>query len=212
VAIKVWVLDEARYGLHSITRRCWGLKGERTVVPRQQKFAWGFVYGAVEVMSGKSEFLLMPTVNLTAHEAFLQHLALSDEESHHVVIQDQAGFHYRSKDARLPERVHILSLPPYSPELNPVEKLWNHLKDVLCNQVFKTLQEIEEAIGVWTNAATNDTQRMRALIENGWLHTQVNAFYPIIYTRFHFKIVLYHLLELTGLYGTRLQRWADRDL
>jgi transposase len=173
--VKVWVLDEARYGLHSVTRRCWGLKGERTVIPKQQKFSWGYVYGAVEVLSGKAEFLLMPTVNLAAHEVFLQHLAQSDEESHHIIIQDQAGFHYRSGDARLPERVHVVSLPPYSPELNPVEKLWDHLKDALCNQVFTTLTEIEGAISQWTTAAMSDTRRMRALIGQGWLHTQVNV-------------------------------------
>lgn len=173
--VKIWVLDEARYGLHSITRRCWGLRGVRIVVPRQQKFQWGYVYGAMEVLSGKSEFLLMPTVNLECHELFLRQVAQSDACAHHVIIQDQAGFHYRASDERLPERTHILSLPPYSPELNPVEKLWDVLKDILCNRVFPTLPAIESVICDWSRSVSNDTQATLSLIGQGWLHAQANA-------------------------------------
>ena len=166
---------KARYGLHSITRRCWGLRGVRVVIPRQQKFLWGYLYGAVEVTQGKAEFLLMPTVNLDCHKTFLTQLAASDPTAHHVVIQDQAGFHYRCGDPRLPQRTHIVSLPPYSPELNPVEKLWDQLKDVLCNRVFPTLPEIEEVIENWSRAMSKNTEALRRLIGLGWLHSQTNA-------------------------------------
>lgn len=175
VPVKIWVLDEARYGLHSVTRRCWGLRGVRVVVPRQQKFQWGYLYGAMEVLSGKTEFLLMPTVNLDCHEIFLRQIAQSDPLAHHVIIQDQAGFHFRNGDERQPERIHILSLPPYSPELNPVEKLWDILKDILCNRVFATLPAIEEVISIWARSLYDDTPTILSLIGQGWLHTQANA-------------------------------------
>lgn len=173
--VKIWVLDEARYGLHTITRRCWGLKGIPIVVPRQQKYQWGYLYGAIEVLTGQSEMLLLPTVNLDCHKIFLEQIAQSDPSAHHIIIQDQAGFHYRTQDPRQPERIHILSLPPYSPELNPTEKLWDILKDLLCNQVYPTLDHIEASITSWAQSIRQDTQAILQLVGQGWLHSQANA-------------------------------------
>jgi transposase len=110
--VKVWVMDEARFGLHTATRRVWITKGTRPTVRRQTRYEWDYLYGALEVVEGQAEFLHLPTVDLDCNRLFLEHLQASDPEAEHIVIADQAGFHLRPGDARLPAHVHIVSLQP----------------------------------------------------------------------------------------------------
>jgi transposase len=119
--VKIWVADESRFGLHTQSRRCWALRGQRVVIPQQQCYEWEYVYGALEVVQGGAQFRFMPSVSLDFSGGFLEQIAASDRRAEHVVIWDQAGFHPRPKAAALPARLHLLPLPPYSPELNPVE-------------------------------------------------------------------------------------------
>jgi transposase len=93
--------------------------------PNHHCYEWEYVYGALEVIEGGAEFRFMPSVNLEYSHGFLEQIAASDSFAEHVVIWDQAGFHPRPKAASLPARIHLLPLPPYSPELNPVEGLWD---------------------------------------------------------------------------------------
>ena len=173
--VRVWVQDEARYGLHSTRRRCWGLRGVRVVKPAQQKYEWGYVYGALDVLHGRGQFCYMPTVNLGLTQAFLSQIAQSDEQAEHVVLWDQAGFHHRPRDERLPERIHLLALPPYSPELNPIEKLWDQMKDQIVNRVFATLEDIEEALSQVLRPFWESSTPARNLVGTGWLHSSANV-------------------------------------
>jgi len=70
-----------------------------------------------------------------------------------VVIWDQAGFHPRPEDGQLPARIHLLPLPPYSPELNPLEGLWDQTQDVTCNQRFTSLDHLEEVLTTWRRSS-----------------------------------------------------------
>jgi glutamate mutase epsilon subunit len=92
-----------------------------------------------------------------------------------VLIQDGAGFHLPNSHARLPDNVRVLTLPAYSPELNPVEKLWDQIKDVLCNRAFKNLDELRAFITSWLEGFWADAQRAFSLIGRGWLLAGVNA-------------------------------------
>ena len=172
--VKVWIADECRVGLHTFTRRCWSLRGQRVIVPRQHCYQWEYVYGALEVVAGGSQFQLMPSVNLGLSRGFLEQIAQSDPAAEHVVIWDQAGFHPRAGAAQLPERIHLLALPPYSPELNPVEGLWDQLKDELCNRLFSTLEELEAALTQALRPFWEESQRVLSLVF-AWLHEQANA-------------------------------------
>lgn len=173
--VRVWVVDESRYGLHSFTRRCWGLRGVRIVKRVWQKYQWGYVYGALEVVEGAAEFRFMPSVNLSFTEGFLAQIAASDPQAEHVVIWDQAGFHHAPADARLPARIHLVPLPPYSPELNPVEKLWDVIKDRVANQAFESLSAIESRLTEALKPYWEERSRVLGLVGLGWLNTQANA-------------------------------------
>ena len=173
--IKIWVQDEARYGLHSAHRRCWGLKGIRVVKPAQQKYEWSYVYGALEVVDGDGVFCYLPTVTLEHTRAHLEQIAKSDSGAEHIVIWDGAGFHHRPGDERIPDRIHLIQLPAYSPELNPIERLWDVVKDKICNRVFGSLDAIEEKITEAIRPYWEEPSYARSLVGDGWLHTQANA-------------------------------------
>ena len=97
--VKIWVADESRFGLHTQSRRCWAVRGQRVVIPQQQCYEWEYVYGALEVVQGGAQFRYMPSVSLDFSRDFLEQIAASDLRAEHVVIWDQAGFHPRPKAA-----------------------------------------------------------------------------------------------------------------
>jgi transposase len=173
-AVKIWVADEARFGLHTQSRRCWALRGQRVVLAQEQRYEWEYVYGAVEVVEGLAEFQFLPAVSLELSCGFLQQLADSDAQAEHVVIWDQAGFHPRPGAAALPARIHLLPLPPYSPELNPVEGLWDQTQDVTCNRHFADLDHLEAVLTQALRPFWETPARALSLVHH-WLHSQANA-------------------------------------
>ena len=105
----------------------------------------------------------------------LENLAASDPEAIHVLVRDQARFHLREGEARLPEHVRIVDLPPCSPELNPCEQRWDILKDETCNQVFATVAALQERMRTTLQRDWEDAQSVLRLIGRDWLMVQLNA-------------------------------------
>ena len=108
-------------------------------------------------------------------QMFLQCLVARDPQAEHVVILDQAGFHPRPGDPSVPAHVHLLPLPPYSPELNPVEAIGDVIKDRLGNVLWSTLAAMEEAIGEELRPIYESAERVRRLVSHPWLILQANA-------------------------------------
>jgi transposase len=174
--VRIWVADEHRYGLIPVVRKCWTLRGLRPTAPYQTKYEWGYLFSALEVDGANAcEFLCLPEVNLEMSRLFLQRLVARDPNAEHVVIWDQAGFHPRSNDPLVPEHVHLVPLPPYSPELNPVEALGDLIKDRLGNTLWSTLEDIEDAIGEELRPIYETADRVRGLVSHPWLLLQANA-------------------------------------
>jgi len=172
--VKIWVADESRFGLHTQSRRCWALRGQRVVIPQQQRYEWEYVYGALEVLAGDAQFRFMPSVGLGFSLDFLRQVAASDPEAEHVVIWDQAGFHPRPEAADLPQRIHLMPLPPYSPELNPVEGLWDQVQDLTCNRAPANLEALEETLTGALRPFWETPAKVLSLIHY-WLHAQANV-------------------------------------
>lgn len=173
---RLWVLDEHRYGLLPVIRRCWGLKGVRVHAPYATRYQWGYLHEALEVDGeNKTELLFTPSIDQDVHALFLKQIGESDPLSRHLIIQDQAGFHLKNTDHRLPANVKIIPLPPYSPELNPVEKLGDLVKDAICNQLFDKLETLEAAILRELDSLRHSGARVAQLIGQGWLLDQANS-------------------------------------
>lgn len=178
--VRLWVLDEHRYGLLPVIRRCWALKGVRVHVPYATRYEWGYLHEALEVDGeNRVELLFTPAIDLDIHALFLTQIGQSDPAALHVVIQDQAGFHLRSGDPRMPANVRLVPLPAYSPELNPVEKLGDLVKDAICNRLFTDLRTLETAILAELEPLRASGARVAQLIGAGWLLNQTNSGVPI---------------------------------
>jgi transposase len=174
--VRVWVADEHRYGLIPVVRRCWTLRGVRPTAPYQTKYEWGYLYSALEVDGANAaEFACLPGESLDLSRLFLERLAARDPQAEHVVIWDQAGFHPQPKLHTVPARIHLLSLPPYSPELNPVEVIGDVIKDRIANTLWQTLEALEEALGEELRPIYQSAARVRRLVSHPWLVQQLNA-------------------------------------
>ena len=176
--VKLWMMDEARFGLHTQLRKLWAVKGTRPVVNRQIKYEWDYLYGSLDVVGGQAHFCQIPKVNLCCDAIYLENLAATDPEAVHVVIRDQAGFHLRDGDPRLPERIRIVCLPPYNPELNPCEQVWDMVKDGIGNRVFATVEDLREAVIPALRRFWNDAAAVLRLVGRPWLLDQANATHP----------------------------------
>ena len=174
--IRIWVEDEHRYGLISTVRRCWTLSGHRVVAPYHTKYQWGYVYGACELIEAQAFFLLLPTVSLVTSQIFLEHLVQTDPEAIDVVIWDQAGFHPEPSVHGLPEQIRILPLPPYCPELNPMEKLWDQVQRSISNAAWQTLDAIESEIVDVLQPFWQSVSRVRRFLGENWLTRGVGTF------------------------------------
>lgn len=175
--VRIWVLDEHRYGLLPVIRRVWGKRGVRVHAPYATKYKWGYLHEAMEVDGeNTAELLFTPAIDQDIHAIFLRQIAQSDPEALHVIIQDQAGFHLPVDDCRLPANLRILPLPPYSPELNPVERMGSLIKAEVCNRLYPTLSRLERHIEA---IAKKKLQPMQvASLIHDWLRDQVNSGAP----------------------------------
>jgi len=173
--VRVWMQDEMRFGLHSVVRRAWGLRGVRIIKAVEQRYDWGYVYGSLEVNGQGAEFSYLPTVSKEATRVHLEQISNTDQESVHVFIWDGAGFHHLDGDVELPENVRLIRLPPYSPELNPIEKLWDIVKDGTCNRLYDNLDALEEKLTERLRPYWEDAKRVKSLIGDGWILSEVNA-------------------------------------
>jgi transposase len=179
--VRIWVADEMRYGLQPVTRRVWSLPGTRVVVEVEPRYEWGYCYGALEVQGEGAEFFYTPTVNLECSALFLSQVGALDPEAVHVVLWDGAGFHPQDRAAEVPANMRLLTLPAYSPELNPIEKLWDIVKDAICNRVFGSLPELESVLTGVLARYWSDAKRLGHLIgAKGWLVAQANATSPSV--------------------------------
>jgi transposase len=127
--IEVWFEDEARFGQQGTLTWVWARRGSRPRAIRQTRYDWLYVIGAVCPTTGQSVGLLAPHINTDIINIFLAQMAAEVSPDVHVVLLwDQAGFH-SSNNLRIPSNITIVPLPPYSPELNPDESVWNELKN-----------------------------------------------------------------------------------
>jgi hypothetical protein len=120
--------DEGRFGRINDTRRCWAPLPTRPVVGQQvvREYLYGFV--AVSPFDGRCASLILPWVDAQTMSIFLRHAAQEFCDTFCLMLLDGAGWHH-ARDLVLPENLRLLFLPPYSPELNPVEHIWDYLRE-----------------------------------------------------------------------------------
>lgn len=127
-----------------------------------------YVFAAVNPLTGESSALLAPSVNtgyMNHHLRFLSEHARAD--GHVLLVLDQAGWHL-SKDLQVPANITLLHLPPYSPELNPVERLWAYLKShYLSNRAYRDYSDLFHACGQAWNQLT--PEQLCSICHTEWI-------------------------------------------
>ncbi len=141
--IEIWFQDEARIGQKNKITRRWARRGTRPRAPHDQRTKWAYIFGAICPAKGKGAGLVMPYCDTQAMQAHLAEIsAMVEPGAHAALILDQAGWHMSTKLA-VPDNITLLPLPPRSPELNPVENIWQFMRDNwLSNRVFASHADI----------------------------------------------------------------------
>lgn len=128
-----------------------------------------YVYAAVDVVSGKMDSLILPYVNSDCMQIFLDEVAARYPEERIIMIMDGAGWHY-GKELLIPPNLRFVFLPPYSPELNPVEHLWEEIREkFFYNLVFDSLDALEDHLCDALRMMEFDTEKVRSIVAWPWI-------------------------------------------
>jgi transposase len=174
--VKIWFADESRYGLLPNHRRVWTLKGLRPHKLWQSKYDWSYCYGAIDPVEGKTVFVQTPSVSMEWTQAFLEQIKTQYPDHEHIVVWDGAGFHPKdSSHEMIPEGIHIVTLPPYSPELNPIEKLWDLIQDHTANKLWPTIERLDTVVGLHLKDWWEEPLKVISLFGKGWIRASANA-------------------------------------
>lgn len=146
--VEVWAFDEHRLGLKPIIRKVWSKRGQRPIAIVHHRYQWLYLYAFVCPLMGQSEWFILPRVDVAwfnqALQEFAEAVGAGDNKQVLLVI-DGAGWH-RAKQVVVPPGIHLEFLPPYSPELQPAEHLWQLSDEPLVNRKFESLDALEETL------------------------------------------------------------------
>lgn len=166
VDTRYWCLDQTRLGLFTQTGRKLTAPGVTPIGIQQWTFSYYWLYGAVEPLSGNLFLREYSHLDGVCFQRFLQELARSYPYQHHVLQLDNARAH-TARWLQVPTNITLLFQPPYCPELNPIERLWQDLKASLRWQLFESLEELRQQVGVWLRRLSR--AKVSSLVAWDWL-------------------------------------------
>jgi transposase len=171
----VFSQDESRFGLLTVRRRRLTACGVQPLGTREHVFEWFYIYGAVAPLSGEHFFVDLPALNADNFQLFVDAFAQAFPDSLNILLLDKSGAHTAVR-LRWPENVRYVLLPPYCPELNPIERLWRDLKDDLAWLQFTDLATQQEYIGDLLRSY--DAATLQSLTSYRYLVEAINALCP----------------------------------
>jgi hypothetical protein len=168
--IEIWFQDEARVGQKGSLEYIWAPIGSRPRAVRDNRHDSVYLFGALCACRAVGAAIIMPTANTEAMNEHLREIsALVAPGAHAVVVCDGAGWHQRGGRLKLPDNVTLLSLPPYSPELNPMENVWDYLRgNKLSHLVWETYDNIVAACADAWRYLVDDPDRIRSIAHRTW--------------------------------------------
>jgi hypothetical protein len=162
--VALWFMDEARVGQKGRTGHRWWIRGKRPPGLCDQRFASAYIFAAIRPATGEDVTLVLPRVCIEAMDRFLADFAAAiPDDTHAVLVLDGAGWH-DERSVTIPANVTLVHLPPYSPELNPVERVWLYLRERYLSQ--RLLADYDAVVDTccraW-NALTAEKGRLKSL-------------------------------------------------
>ena len=143
--VRLFSQDETRYGLLPVINRRITLRGIKPVAEIDARYESVYLYGAVEPLTGERFFLEFSHITSECFQCFIEKFSEAFADSLNVLVLDNGRFH-QAKSLEIPENIVFVFLPPYSPELNPIERLWQDMKAKLFLQTYKTLAAMQTKV------------------------------------------------------------------
>jgi transposase len=173
--IRLYFQDEARVGQKGRLCHRWWPKGQRATGLCDRRFISTYIFGAVAPETGDAFGLILPQANTSTMSIFLEAFAESVPDDVHVVmVLDQAGWHGARKLV-IPDNITLIALPPYSPELNPVERVWLYLRErFLSLQLFADYDAIVDACCRAWNSFANNLKHVQSLCLHPWIKSVIS--------------------------------------
>jgi len=169
--LEIWFADEARVGQKNTITRRWAKRGTRPSAPKDQRTASAYIFGAICPAAGKGAGLVLPRCTTAGMNLHLKEIAQAvAPEAHAPVLVDRAGWH-QSKRLVVPANITLVPLPAKAPELNPVENIWQFLRDNwLSNRIFTSYQDIlAHCCAAW-NKLTDQPWLIMSIGLRDWAH------------------------------------------
>jgi len=152
----VFAQDESRLGLMTIIRRIITSKGIKPIAAFQHKYKTLYLYGAVEPQTGDHFFFSFSHLDSICFQVFLEQFSERFKESFNIVLLDRGSFH-RAKDLEIPANVYFIFQPAANPELNPIERVWQYVKEQLALENFDSLDALFHAASTVLHDLTQET-------------------------------------------------------
>ena len=147
--------------------------GHRLPLPKQIEFKWGYLWAEVEVLSGEVNVWLVEKVDKEVVALLVEKMAERWGQKV-AIVWDNAKAHQVAR-GKLPCTFKAIFLPPYSPELNPVERLFEELRRKVANRVFESLEELEAALVEALKEYWDDREKVRKLCGYEWIVAQLQS-------------------------------------
>jgi transposase len=153
--VRIWCQDESRFGLITMQGKMITMKGVKPIGKKQWKRGNFYIYGVVEPATGEQYYQEFPRLNYSYFQEFLNGFAQENSDYFNLIIMDNGSFH-KALLLDWPDPVMPIYLPPYSPELNPIERLWEHTKKDLKWENYPSLDKLKEHVDIIIKSLRNE--------------------------------------------------------
>jgi transposase len=169
--VELGVQDEGRVGLKPEIRRIWAARGKRPIILQKRGYQWVYVYTFVEPCTGKTDFLMLPTVSITLMELALKEFSKQIDpkgEKKILLLLDGAGWH-SSPRLKVPENIVLQKFPPYTPELSPAEPLVKKVKESIYNRTLTKIEDVIERLTIQCQRLGEALEEIKSLCYFTWI-------------------------------------------
>jgi transposase len=173
-SIKLFFQDEGRFGRINNLARCWQPKMVRAVIGQQLVREYTYAYTAVCPETGETFSLILPYADTNSMNIFIKSFLEHFSRYRIIMVLDKAGWH-RSKKLNIPDNIVFWHLPPYSPELNPVENLWDYIREQkgFNNKSFNSIKDVENQLEKALYELYCEKEKVKKITLFNWIYSAI---------------------------------------
>ena len=164
--------DESVFGRINNIVKCWAFGKARPTVFKQLVREFRYLFGAVDPLTGDSCFRMFSHCDTICMNVFLKEMSNDFKDDYILLICDNASWH-KSKGIVLPNNIEIMHIPPYTPEMNPIEQIWDEIKEkYFSNHIFSSIEEVMDRLCDAVKSLHNEL--VYSITNRSWVGEQFN--------------------------------------